>query len=130
MKCQKVSAQILCSTRHETQDLRQPTQHLHLLGTGGRVLTGLGFAAAQFFQESHGTGAGLAHVELAHVSQLDHLGGGHDADHGGALIAAGLQVGQNRLKVVFQKQHGDDNDVSSCNISFAARQLVGIRCVF
>ena len=90
LQSQEIGARILCRARNETQNLRQATQHLHLLGAAlGRVAT----VATELLEQSHGRAGRAAHVELADAGELDHLGGGHDADHGVALVPLGLQQG-------------------------------------
>jgi hypothetical protein len=69
-------------------------------------------SAAQLLQQLHGPGRGLHHVQLAHPGQLHDLAGGDHADHRVAIVAARLQIGQDRGDVLFDEQQVGDDDIA------------------
>jgi hypothetical protein len=86
------------------------------------LLSAVSGLAAQLLQQRHQAAGRRRHVELAHAGELGHLAGAHGADHGVAVVAARLQHRQQRLEVVFQEQHGDDDDVALRDVGLAALQ--------
>ena len=121
LQSKKVGSQVLRCARDESQHLRYAAQHLHLFGPCSSFFAVVFGVTTHFFQEGHRTAGRLGHVELAQAGQFDHLASRHGAYHGTAVLTSCLQGIQEGQEMVFQKQHGDDNDVTLGNIFTALR---------
>ena len=119
---QEPGAQILRLAGQELQDLGQAAQHLHLPRAGRPFLLG----GLELLQERHRPGGRARHVELAHLGELHDGLIGDDADHRVAMVAAGLQVGQDRLDMLFEEDHRGDDDIRPRDVGARGGKCCGI----
>ena len=124
---QEIAAHVLRLARNEAQDLRQPLQHLHLAGAAGAPA---GALAAQPLQPTDEAGGLLAHGEIAEARELDHLAGGHAAQHGVAMVPARDESGQHHPDVIVEEHHHGDDDVALGNVGAAGFQGGGVAAPF
>jgi hypothetical protein len=115
---QEVGAQVLRLAGQEPQDLRQPPQHPHLPLARGRP-RGLGL---ELLQDRHDPRGGLAHVEVAHLGEIDDLPVGDHPHHRVAMGAARLEVGQDRRDMLFKEQQVRHDDVGMAHRILRPRQ--------
>jgi hypothetical protein len=90
---QEPGAQVLRLARHEAQDLRQPAQDLHLLFA---EFADLVFEPRSFFSSFIGPRR-VSTCRARPSASAARSRVGDDADHRVARVAAGLQIGQDRL---------------------------------
>ena len=124
LKREEVLTNVLGSARDEPQDFWQPAQHLHLRGPGarglaaatlGRLLIGRGGLAPKSLEQGHGARGWLGHVKAAHPGELDHIWRRHDADERIEGLSPLPQLLNDGKEMVFQKEHGDQDDVGRLN---------------
>ena len=120
---QEILPDILRRTGNEAENLGQPPQHLHLAGTGtgARLLR-----AAQLLEQRQWPLGRPVHAVTAEPGQLDDIGGGHQADDRVAIITPFKQGGPDRLHMVFEEQHGGDDDICLGDVGLGALENRGI----
>ena len=121
----EIGAHILGCSGDEAQQLRNAPQHLHLRCAAGGSLVLV--VATQLLEQRHRARGRLAHVEATQPCELDYFGGRHHADQCIALIASRFKCRHQRQKVIFEKQHRDDHDVTVCDVGQALFKPCRIR---
>jgi hypothetical protein len=105
---EEIGLQILGLAGDEAEQLGQPAQHRHLPGTRDRPILAL---AAQPLEQPERTAPTAVHREPAEPGEAGDLGCGEDPQERVELVAARLEVGQDRPEMLLEEEHRGDHDV-------------------